>query len=217
MRQILVFLVILLACKPLAKAQFDQNNLIFTVAFGGELPVGSDLKAIFASGANVGAGLDINTLKHHLYLHPEFNFSYYVNYYNSSSQENVWWWRAGLSARYYIQPVADTIRLNYYPIVGIHYNWLSNDIGPQPGYYGNIVSMLNANGLSAFAGAGIYYRRAFAEVSYNFYNPTAKVADEINNQLNGSSNGLYQLYNFKATKFDLSNIQFSLGVKFPLR
>lgn len=201
-----------------AKAQFQENNLLFTVAFGGELPLGDDLAAIFASGANVGAGLDINTLKHHLYLHPEFVFSYYVNYYNLSAQENVWWWRAGLSARYYIMPVADTIRINYYPLIGVHYNFLKDNIGPQPGYYGNILDMLNANGLSFFAGAGIYFRRAFAEISYNFYTPTAHVSDELNNQLNGGgSGGLYQAYTFKPTKFDLSNLQFSLGVKFPLR
>lgn len=199
-----------------ALAQWSSDNLFFELDFAAEIPTGQELREVFPPGANMRAGLEINTWAHRLYLKPNGGISFFNNYYSVSGQETLLEWSGGIDARYYLRTVNDTAVWNFYPVVGASYRGFSNTIGPQPGFVGNTRTLTRGHSIAYAAGGGFLYRRFHAEITYNGYQPIVRVDEQLAADLNANS-GLYQPYVFHDTKMDFSRVRIEIGLRVPIK
>ncbi len=173
---------------------------------------GTTLKKVFNYGTGFSASLPISIYKGRLYAKPIFGSTYFLNYFDTATQDNLLLCHAGLGLNYH--PFLSLHRKwDFYPNIEIHYSWGRNFLSPRSGYTGSNVEALKIKGWGGLLGTGFIYRGYFAELGYYIFRPTVTMHDNLSNQYAYPA-GLYTPLQFKPTKMNFDYLQLSFGVRF---
>lgn len=218
----IILLFVFIGQSVFVHAQYTPRNILFCGGFGLNIPVGTSLNEVFGAGMSLNLGLELNAYKHRLYAIPNYSFNYHINYLDIEGlQENLWWHSAGADVRYYMKTVSDTVNFNFYPVVGLHYNWVGDAVGPQPGWRANTIKLINGKGFSLKAGAGFVWRTLYFQAAYYFFNPKCQVDEDYLASIGSSVGGLYSGYTTSGTSgyewLNLSYLRVEIGTRFPIR
>lgn len=190
----------------------DKNAFAKEVILGGLIPLGKDISTIYNQGisAEFRFSKDLNKF---INYRPFISYSFYGNKWSGFQTEVLHFFSLGINAnyRYAIKPdlnlyAGPSLNLNYYADRLITYNGRSVIFSDKRN------TIISDFGLSYDFRIGMSYKRILFEFNYRPYASIPHINESIVATIENQDE-LYQLYQIKERKFNLSMLSINIGIK----
>jgi hypothetical protein len=183
------------------------------ILLGGIVPIGKELSTTYNLGVSAEFGLSKGITKS-ISIKPFANYSFFCHKPSDISREELHFLNLGLNLSYSF-PLSKEVTMFTGPSLSLGY-YLDNLIFKKDAvpYNTQKRNTIISDLLLAYdIRCGVTFRKYLFELAYRPYKSVPQIGDYVTNKYENNGD-LYQYYNAKASKFDLSMFSINLGIKF---
>lgn len=207
MKYTFIFILLLFVFKVNGQDSTSAVTVFIEPGIGIQSSTGSDIKRSYGTGFNFDINLRINFLDNKLYIRPKAGLIRHFNTYVKTAENTLTNINYGLGIGYRV------LQHNEFKVfldIAYTYSTIDEKIEPASGYTGPIYTTFTGNGHIITQGLRLEYKQFSMLVQHLLFKPDVKLTEEFRNTLFNSSNSIYDLYDEKDTKLDLSTLSFTL-------